>query len=66
MEIYRKKGMTFQKMNEVAEKLKSLVDDYWKLKISEKEFIDEISAVFNSTNNRHLIMRGFSFKAGVA
>ncbi len=56
--------MSFQTMNEAAEKLKSLVDDYWKLKVSEKEFIHEISDVFSNTDNRGLIMRGFSFKAG--
>lgn len=56
--------MSFQTMNEAAEKLKSLVDDYWKLKVSEKEFIHEISDVFSNTDNRGLIMRGFTFKAG--
>ena len=56
--------MSFQTMNEAAEKLKSLVDDYWKLKVSEKEFIHEISDVFSNNDNRVLIMRGFSFKAG--
>lgn len=56
--------MSFQTMNEAAEKLKSLVDDYWKLKVSEKEFIHEISDVFSNTDNRGLIMCGFTFKAG--
>ena len=51
--------MSFQTMNEAAEKLKSLVDDYWKLKVSEKEFIHEISDVFSNTDNRGLI----TFKA---
>lgn len=56
--------MSFQTMNEVAEKQKTLVDDYLKLKVSEKEFIDEISNIFCNTDNRGLIMRGFSFKVG--
>ena len=56
--------MSFQTMNEVAEVMKTLVDDYWKLKVSEKDFIHEISVAFSNTDNRGLIMRGFSFKAG--
>lgn len=56
--------MSFQTMNEVAETLKTLIDDYWKLKITENDFVIRISEIFVNSDNRGLIMRGFSFKAG--
>ena len=50
-------------MDQVAEKIKQEVDDYWKLEISEEKLISEISSIFSDTLNRGLVMRGPNFKA---
>lgn len=56
--------MSFQTMSEIAEKIKKLVDDYWKLELSEEQLLKELSTIFSDTSNRGLIMRGPKFKAG--
>lgn len=56
--------MTYQTINQISEKLKQLVDDYWKLELSEEQLKNELSQIFSDTANRGLVMRGPSFKAG--
>lgn len=56
--------MEYKTMSEVAEKLKKIIDGYWRLDISEKKLIAEIAEIFNNTDNRGLVMRGPKFKAG--
>lgn len=56
--------MSFQSLDQISSYLKSLIDDYWKLEMSEDVFINKISAVMSNTDNRALIMRGPCFKAG--
>ncbi len=56
--------MNYKTMSEVAEKLKKIIDGYWRLDISEKKLIAEIAEIFNNTDNRGLVMRGPKFKAG--
>lgn len=56
--------MLFNNMNEMTGKIKSLIDDYWKLEITEKKYVSEISKIFSETSNRGLVMRGCAFKAG--
>jgi uncharacterized protein (TIGR04540 family) len=58
------KTLEFKTMDQVAEKIKQEVDDYWKLEISEEKLISEISSIFSDTLNRGLVMRGPNFKAG--
>ncbi len=54
--------MSYSNVKEISEKMKALVDDYWKLGITETEFTKEISIVFSNTDNRGLVMRGYDFK----
>lgn len=56
--------MSYQTINEIAEELKNLVDEYWKLELSEEQLIKDVSCIFSDTTNRGLIMRGPNFKAG--
>lgn len=56
--------MTYQTINQISEKLKQLIDDYWKLELSEEQLKNELSQIFSDTTNRGLVMRGPSFKAG--
>ena len=56
--------MTYQTINQISEKLKQLVDDYWKLELSEEQLKSELSQIFSDTANRGLVMRGPRFKAG--
>lgn len=51
-------------MNQLADELKQLIDDYWRLDISEKNLCEQVSTIFSDTCNRGLIMRGPRFKAG--
>lgn len=56
--------MPYQTMNQMADDLKQLIDSFWKLELSEQQFITKMSATFSNTTNRGLAMRGLSFKAG--
>lgn len=56
--------MSYKTMAEISDVLKKLVDDYWKLEVTEKQLIHEISNIFSDTTNRGLVMRGLNFKAG--
>lgn len=56
--------MSYKNMNHLAEDIKQLIDNYWKLEMSEAKIITEVSYIFSDTVNRGLIMRGLCFKAG--
>lgn len=55
--------MPYKNMNDITERIKCLIDNYWKLEITEKKFTSEISNIFSDTSNRGLVMRGLTFKA---
>ena len=47
--------MAYQTINQISEKLKQLIDDYWKLELSEEQLKNELSQIFSDTENRGLV-----------
>lgn len=56
--------MQYQTANDMAEDVKKIIDDYWKLELSESDFLSSISNIFLNSENRGLAIRGLQFKAG--
>lgn len=51
-------------LKDVAEELKRLIDNFWKLELNEEQLRKKLSLIFSDANNRQLMMRGLKFKAG--
>lgn len=56
--------MSYQTLIQIADDLKQIIDNFWKLELTEQEMISAIEVIFSDANNRGLMMRGLNFKAG--
>lgn len=56
--------MSYQTANQMAEDVKRLIDNYWRLELSENAFSATLLDIFSNSGSRGLAIRGLQFKAG--
>ena len=50
----------------ICKRCKKLIDNYWKLVVSKEQLTENISVLFENTENRGLALRGSTFFASFA
>lgn len=55
--------LQYETVEQLASVMVSLIDSYWKLEISEEDFLSQIAHVFLEPNLRGIAMRGLNFKS---
>lgn len=54
--------MHYETLDQVADEVKRIVDNYWKLEITAQSMESSVKCIFQHSSNRGLVMRGLRFK----